>query len=300
MKTSIIICTKDRKDDLFKAIRSIEAQTRIPDELIIVDASISQDFRSELLETFNRINIKYLHASPGLTKQRNLGIRASSGDIIVFFDDDVILHTEYLFYIEKVFAEDLENKIGGAMGKIININKNSLRFKLNQLYSKIFFLTSEGNGKLKSSGLPTHPFTLHSKNPIEVEVLSGAQMAYRREIFKYEMFDEKLSTYSYLEDVDFSYRIFKRGYKLIYQPKALIEHMVSLVSRLPKKEKKKMLIINHFYLFKKNCHPTFIKWVFFVWAQIGLFILACSSMKSENILGILGGWKEIIIKKIKK
>ena len=85
MKTSIIICTKDRKDDLFKAIRSIEAQTRIPDELIIVDASISQDFRSELLETFNRINIKYLHASPGLTKQRNLGIRASSGDIIVFF-----------------------------------------------------------------------------------------------------------------------------------------------------------------------------------------------------------------------
>lgn len=297
MTTSTIICTKDRKDDLFRAIKSIEVQTRTPDELIIVDASINQDFKSELLETFNKLNIKYLHTNPGLTKQRNLGIQASSGDIIVFFDDDVILNSQYLFYIEKIFIEDSENKIGGAMVKFIDANKSSLGFKLDQLYSKIFFLTSEGDGKLKPSGFPTHPFTLNYDNPIEVEVLSGAQMAYRREVFKYEMFDETLSNYSYLEDADFSYRVFKKGYKLIYQPKALIEHVVSPASRLSEREKKKMLIINHYYLFKKNCNPTFSKWIFFIWAQIGLFLQACIFMKLENIFGILGGWREIIINK---
>ena len=300
MKISVIICTKDRKDDLFKAIKSIEEQHRLPDELIIVDASANQNFKSELLKTFNKLNIKYLHTNPGLTKQRNLGIRASSGDVVVFFDDDVVLNSKYLFYIEKVFVDDLENKIGGAGGKIINVNKNSLRFKLDQLYSKIFFLTSEGDGKLKVSGLPTHPFTLNCDNPIEVEVLSGAQMAYRREVFKNEIFDETLSTYSYLEDADFSYRVFKRGYKLIYQPKALIQHLVSSVSRLSRRKKKKMFAMNHFYLFKKNCHPTFSKWIFFVWAQIGLCLQACISMKLENIFGILDGWREIIINKQRK
>jgi len=296
MLTSIIICTKDRKEDLFKTIESIKAQTWKPDELIIIDASNKENFKEELLKTFDSLNIKYLRTPPGLTKQRNLGVQVSSGDIVVFFDDDVILNRDYLSYIMAIFTDDRENKVGGVMGKIININTNSLRFKLIQLYSKIFFLTSEGNGKLKLSGFPTHPFTLNFDKPSEVEVLSGCQMAYRREVFQYEMFDELFSTYSYLEDVDFSYRIFKRGYKLIYQPKALIEHRTSSISRLPKRERKKMFIINYFYLLKKICQPNFVKWLCFIWAQIGLFIQACISLKLENILGILDGWKSILIK----
>lgn len=295
MAISVIICTKDRKNDLFQAIRSIESQTRLPDELIIVDASTSQDYKNDLLNKFKKLDIKYLHTGPGLTKQRNLGILASSGELIIFFDDDVILEPEYIFFIEQIFLNDVENKIGGAMGRITNIKKKTLFFNLIQFFSKIFLLTSEGDGTLKISGLPTHPFTLNYNRPIEVEVLSGCQMAYRQEVFKHEKFDEFLSSYSYLEDVDFSYRIFKRGYKLIYQPKALIEHKIAPQSRIPKKEKKKMFILNHCYLFKKNCDPTLIKWILFLWVQIGLFIQVCISAKSENILAVLEGWRGLII-----
>jgi len=298
MKISAIICTKDRKEDLFRVIESVMEQSRRPDELIIVDAGSSQDLKNVLAESFPKLSIKYFHVGSGLTRQRNFGIGKSSGNMIVFFDDDVILDRNYLFYTEEVFARDLGNKTGGAMGKITNINNDSLKFKLMQLYSKIFFLTSEGRGKLKPSGLPSHPFTLDCEEPMEVEVLSGAQMAYRREVFEHEKFDETLSAYCYLEDVDFSYRIFKRGYKLIYQPKALIKHMASPTSRLPKKEKSRMFVVNHFYLFKKNCNPVFHKWIFFVWSQAGLFIQSCLSLRTENVFGILEGWKEIIANNI--
>jgi len=293
MKISIIICTKDRKTDLFRAIKSIENQSRKPDEIVIVDASTNQDFRKELIETFKDLNISYLHMEPGLTKQRNRGIKVSTGDVVLFLDDDVVLESNYLAQIENLFIADNNKLVGGAMGRIINIDNRSLKFRMYQLFAKVFLLTSEGNGKIKLSGLPTHPFTVRYSRPVEVEVLSGAQMAYRREVFKKNLFDEVLQGYCYMEDVDFSYRVSKE-FKLVYEPRALIKHMASPSNRLLRREKKKMFVLNHYYLFRKNCHPSLIKWIAFGWSQVGQLILGIFLFDGKSLLGMLDAWRDII------
>lgn len=294
MKITVVICTKDRREDLAQALLSVGKQTRIPDEVIIVDASSNKDIENDLSKTFFSFDIKYFYTKEGLTKQRNIGVKNSFGDIIVFLDDDIVLDSQYIFFIEKIFIEDKNREIGGAMGKIINLNKDSFKYKLNKFYSKIFFLSSLGDGRLKVSGLPAHPFDLKKSGSLEVEALTGAQMSYRREVFKDYKFDEYFSSYSYLEDVDFSHRIFRGGYKLVYQPQAMIEHKVSKTGRISIKKKQKMFVVNHFYIFKKNCDPGFLKWLIFIWSHSGMILFGAIFFKKDYIFGIIDGWLQIL------
>ena len=49
-------------------------------------------------------------------------------------------------------------------------------------------------------------------------------MSYRRGVFEHERFDESLAGYAFKEDIDFSYRVVKRGYVLVQTPRARIVH----------------------------------------------------------------------------
>ena len=90
MKTSVIICTMNRFDDLIKALHSIFKQSILPDELIIVDdGNLNQDELRSLVP--GQIELKYTKKdTPGLTRSRNVGIGIASGDVLFFFDDDVL------------------------------------------------------------------------------------------------------------------------------------------------------------------------------------------------------------------
>ena len=113
---SVIICTRNRFDDFKKTVASLMQQNRLPDELIIVDSSDLMQIEEYLHTLEPTVNIRYFHTDPGLTLQRNYGIRKSSGDLLFFFDDDVDLDSDYLQEVERVFLEDLHHKIGAVGG----------------------------------------------------------------------------------------------------------------------------------------------------------------------------------------
>lgn len=112
LRTSVIICTMDRPDDLGRALQSLQSQTLLPDEVIIVDASRNDRSEAPIPEAFQSLPIRYFHTrTPGLTRQRNIGIRESTGDVLLFLDDDVILEPEYIEHVAAAFARDTEGKI---------------------------------------------------------------------------------------------------------------------------------------------------------------------------------------------
>lgn len=244
-----IICTKDRPDDILRLLKALTEQYRQPNEVIIVDASFEDTLEDVLYvqkdtgHTQFPFRLVYIHSEPGLTKQRNIGVKASKADILVFLDDDTLPDRFYLSYLEKVFEEDEGHEIGGAMGRITEERGSKWDTFLRKLaiyYARLFLLTRPGVGRIQISGFPTHPFLNNSsKGRLDVEVLSGANMAYRRQVFEQGYwFDEWFSSYSYMEDVDFSYRV-SRCWRLVYEPKALIRHLVSPSARLRRREKKK-------------------------------------------------------------
>ena len=182
MTISIIIPTLNRINDLTVALQSIEGQTYPPKEVIIVDQSDDTKTK-DFVESYNQTTFKivYLYTSyRSLTRARNLGIdNIDKGtDLVIFFDDDVILDNDYLEKIDTFFNNDKDRVYFGATGYIKNCERKS---KLSP-FLKLFFLQEYRDGRFKRNGLPT--FQKYNKSPYETEFLSGCNMTYRKEVFK--------------------------------------------------------------------------------------------------------------------
>ena len=306
-KISVIIPTKNRTHDVIRCLESITIQTMLPDEIVIVDSSDIEELKYEL-NAFHNLNIKYIHTSkPGLTLQRNIGIKASSGDIIVFSDDDMIWDKDYLKEIISVFEDYPAEKIGGVSGNImwkegvkkIGGTKKFLGFGLH-VFAIIFFLPRYGSGCFQPSGMPTI-----IRNDVDkitkCEFLYGGSMSFRREVINEFMFDENFHGYSWGEDDDIAYRV-SRKHQNIYTPFAKIVHNDSSPStRGSKYDAMKTATENHYYLFKKNFPQDFKHKFAFWWSVIGLFVREGITMvvrrDSSGVRGLASGFINAINKK---
>lgn len=292
-KISVIIPTKNRFQDIIKCIESIEVQTLLPNEIVIVDSTDTPELKSKLDELLrNKITFKYIHALLSLTQARNVGIKESTGDIIIFLDDDVILDRDYTKEIMHVFNNDSEKKVGGVTGNIrdnTEIKNRSFKHLIGSsvmhILARIFFLFKYGDGKFQPSGWPTFARSAKITN---VECLSGANMTFRKEIFNELKFDEKLRGYSFMEDDDIAYRV-SRKYQNIYTPFAKLDHNVSTAARDKKYARMKMTIENHYYLFKKNFPQGFKHKFAFWWSVVGLFAMTMVNRNKEGMKGLMSG-----------
>jgi GT2 family glycosyltransferase len=236
-----------------KLVESLRVQSRIPDELIVVDAS-DNDYTKELIEQGRNqlsFDCTYTHTDSGLTRQRNIGIGLSRGNYLFFFDDDVVLEKEFIDIVYSSFKKFESYNVAGIMGRIVNIP--NLTRSWEWLFKKIFLLSDFGKGRVKLSGLPS--IRINGELSF-VESLSGGCTAYKREVFEHFRFDENLKGYAYLEDVDFSFRV-GRKYRLIYQPKARLMHFPSTYLMVDSRKLRKMFIQNQLYLFHKNMPKDF-------------------------------------------
>jgi len=294
MKVSVIICTRNRLDDFMKTLPSVAAQTRLPDELIVVDSSDENKLGAYLTSAKLPFPVRYFHTQPGLTLQRNYGIHESSSELIFFFDDDVNLDKNYLAEIEKVFASDVDHKIGAVGGTIANIPTQTLRMRFETAlfgFIRAFFgIVGTRNGKFYPSGMPSHP----RKNQPSgfIECLSGCCMAFRRDVFEKVKFDEALVHYGLMEDVDISKQTLDSGCKIYYQTSATLIHNESPMNRLKVQQWAEMSVVNYDYLFRKSWARDKWRWLFYYWALIGLFVANFHSLK--GLKGTFAGVKRIV------
>lgn len=296
MKISVIICTRNRFDDFQKTLSSLVSQTRLPDELVIVDSSDEQKIEDYLSSINIPFSTRYFHTQPGLTLQRNYGIRESASDLIFFFDDDVELDSNYFDEVGKVFANDLFYEIGAVGGRIVHPHggqSKAVRFWLEQkifyLLRSIFGLVDNGSGRFRWSGMATHPHAILQSRYIEC--LSGCCMAFRREVFDKVIFDEKLVRYGLMEDSDISKQVLDAGYKIYYHTSATLVHNESPKNRLNYRQWAEMTVVNYDYLFRKSWSKDKWRWAAYYWALLGLIVVNLT--KREGLRGTLNGIRNL-------
>lgn len=100
MQISVVICTYNRCDSLRQTLETVCALNVPPSlswELLVVDNN-STDATPEVCRQFlSRLPVRYLfERRQGLSAARNCGIREALGDLIVFTDDDVDVHADWL------------------------------------------------------------------------------------------------------------------------------------------------------------------------------------------------------------
>jgi len=218
MKMSVIICTLNNAKQLDELLFSISDQNVVPKEIIIVHGENDGQTRSVSDYWGSRgLNMVYKRAQRSLVIQRNLGIDSSTGDIICFLDDDVVLESNFFKSLKESY--EANDKIGGVQGTITNTMKPSF---IKRTYYKIFMLDSiYGYGKLKRSGLPS--FHRPTNHTVEVNVFNGCLMSFRSIVLKKYKFDLFFENNWWGDDFETSYNISKE-HKLIQIPNARLYH----------------------------------------------------------------------------
>lgn len=84
---SAIVPTFNRAPTLGRALASVFAQTRAPDEVIVVDDG-STDDTGEVLKRFPQARVLRLAQNRGAAAARNEGIRQARGEYLAFLDSD--------------------------------------------------------------------------------------------------------------------------------------------------------------------------------------------------------------------
>jgi glycosyltransferase involved in cell wall biosynthesis len=107
---SILICSKDRRSDLEKLISKIkDIKSDLSFELIVVEET------NENRPIDSVIYIKHPIANRGIPYARNLALAHAKGHIVVFVDDDCIIHDQWL---ERLLEPFRESSVVGVQGGV--------------------------------------------------------------------------------------------------------------------------------------------------------------------------------------
>jgi GT2 family glycosyltransferase len=227
MTLSAVIPTRNRPEDLVKAVASVLAQTLPPDELLVVDQSPGDESARLVQAMFppgSPTRLVYIHDTgiTGLVDAKRVAAARAGGDIICFFEDDVILEPDYMAELERGF--DSKPDMCGCSGVITNPPKSSALYIAAQ---RFFF-----RGIFRDPRLPIFDRALRGADELmPCDVLSGGLSAWRRDVFNHVAFDSKNGFFMF-EDMEFSTRIVKAlGHHLYVNPRARLEHHFSAVNR---------------------------------------------------------------------
>jgi glycosyltransferase involved in cell wall biosynthesis len=308
LKTTIVIPTRNRPADLSRCLDSIRIQSLLPDEVVIVDSSDPGKLAwKDITSRFKNLKLIFLHTNPGVSLQKNAGIEASTGDIIFFLDDDIILDRDFLKEIHAIFECDRESRVAGIGGEIINPGtsdsgkaKNIIDHVsaiVHTLVVAVFGL-HKYIGRKKTTLKPGSPL---NKPGVALTLFIPAGLsAWRKNALNEFRFDEYFNTSQIMEDADFSYRVSSK-YWLLSASTARAVHNFSPIGRLDVKAYKKKEIETDYYLFKKNISQTFLHRMAYCWRITGFGVLALllsiRSCNSGSLKGVIAGLASISKKK---
>ncbi len=306
---TIIIPTYNRPDDLGKALASILTQSHFPEEVIVVDDGELPGF--PLREEFERRGMRCQFIKkdkPGLTESRNAGVAASSGEIILFLDDDVVLESEYVQEILKAFAADTDKRVGGVGGYVTNYPHLTFARKIRWWYDRLFLLSGAHEGRVLPSGfcVDYHTTSTFLTEVTPVDFLPGCACAYRREVFDEIQFTPGLHDYALDEDKDFSYRVALR-WTLLSVPSARQEHYQSKTMRPQLRNVTRRYLIGRYLFFRKYVCKGLGHWfcwwyaVFgYVFYRLAMFFCLCRPGQRQRLLGALDAVRLILVGGIEK
>jgi glycosyltransferase involved in cell wall biosynthesis len=214
---SVVICTRDRADQLKQCLTLLQQQVCKPSEIIVVDnASITEDTK-HVAQLFP--GVRYVaEPRPGLDVARNTGAREARCSIIAYTDDDTIPDANWVY---RVF-ETLKNPLVSAMTGLVIAA--SLQTEAEIIFEKHWPFNRGYRRKVYD-----HHFfssTLETGPPVW-EIGAGANMAFRKEIFEeVGYFDERLDVGAAgcSGDSEMWYRILANNYSIVYNPLAVVQH----------------------------------------------------------------------------
>lgn len=102
---SVVVCTRERPDQLSDALNSILALDYPDFEVVVVDNAPRSAATAEVVGRLGDVRVRcVVEPVPGLSTARNTGLREARSEIVAFTDDDVVTDRHWLRAITGGFA----------------------------------------------------------------------------------------------------------------------------------------------------------------------------------------------------
>ena len=204
MKYSVIIPVYNRPDEARELLESLCAQTCRDFEVVIVEDGSAIPCK-EVAEAYaDRLDIHYyVKENGGPGRARNYGVERARGEYVLILDSDAVLPEGYIAAVE----DELEREPADAFGGPDRAHPDFTPMQKAINYAMTSFFTTGGirGGKKK----------------LDKFYPRSCNMGVRREVY------QALGGFSAMrfgEAIDFSTRIFKRGYRCRLFPEAWVWH----------------------------------------------------------------------------
>ena len=225
---SVIVVTLNRPQCVRQCLLHLQNQTIAPLEIIVVDGS-KDALTREVVSEFEQVI--YLQNPLGyghMTHGRNLGLLASSGEIIAFLDDDAYAHSDWLEQLVKPYTDENVGAVGGR----------ALRGTPDEATKG-----ADDIGTLKRYGFLGGNFGANSTEDLDVFHLPGCNMSFRREVLAElgGLRDDYTGT-EVREETDVCFRVGKLGQRVVWTPRAVVDHVAA-----PQAKGKRLDLRYHFY-----------------------------------------------------
>jgi glucosyl-dolichyl phosphate glucuronosyltransferase len=209
LKVSIIITTRNRAGHLRKTLASLNqlhVPEDLPSELLVVD-NASTDGTSDVVKTtrLSGLSMRYLHEpKPGQSNARNSGMANTTGQVILFTDDDVRVPMDWVEKMSSPILTGEAEAVAGGIRMAPNLKRPWMRN-----CHEAWLATSNDNW-----------------SPV-VPTMTGANMAFSRRILeRVPLFDPELGpgALGFADDTLFSLQLIETGFKILVKHDTWVEH----------------------------------------------------------------------------
>ncbi len=254
----IIILNLNKSEDTLKCLDSVFKLDYHPIEVVVVDNGSTDGSFEAISSASPKVRLIRIDNNLGVAGGRNIGISYANENFnykyLFFLDNDTSVEKESLSELIKATRKDKQIGIVTPKGYrmsppdvIASAGGIGINFYTGSIYDV-------GSGEIDNGQYNQSKF---------VSSCAGFAFLVRKEVVsQIGRFDDIYNPYGW-EDVDFSLQAGKRGFKILYVPKALVYHKGGKVGRggaLPEFEQYK--VRNFFILMKR--HTNLLQWMCFV------------------------------------
>lgn len=215
---SIIIPTFNSWYFLKKCLMSINKNTKIPHEIIVIEGGSKDNTFKKLKQHFGKQkNLKIIDvgADIGPPAKKNIGVKIAKGKYLVFLDSDIIVCRNFL---KKTITFLEKNKdIAGGQIKMLRIDKRKYFDSAGEKITPLGFLAERAQGAKDTGQFDS------VENIFSAKI--GAGIFRKKSYLSVGGFDNSL--YMYWEEPDLCWRIWKSGYRIVFLPKNKVWHASS-------------------------------------------------------------------------
>lgn len=222
---SIIFANWNAADYLYDCIRSIYENTnRVSFEIIVVDNASSVGDVDTLNEAFKNVTLVKSAENLGFARANNLGFKYSTGELVLFLNPDTKLIGPAIdTLVDEIMKRPAAGIVGGRhVNPDLTVQTTSIQ-KFPTLMNQMLNIECLRRRWPWFNLWDIAPLFASSREPVQVEVIPGACMLLRREVF------ERVGGFSedyfmYAEDIDLNLKVAKLGLNNYYAPEATIIH----------------------------------------------------------------------------